>query len=307
VATEPGELVVDLGQADGIAVDHRIRLTLQQSREMGAGHVSSVEEKLAVGEVIEVAPDRARVRLGMNEEVPIGAAAHFTEDELTRSLIAPPRPSGQWHLGLIARPYLALEELAFGVLSTVEVGYRGEDDWHVRVLGEPLGFTVGDPSLAAVSAVGAASYDHELFEVGVGLGATRVADYPASNDGPKTAFTIMPLARLGALDGFHLEVHSGFVIAAEKFRYGSTSGTIQIPLARPVALELRGGGGISGYAFGEIGLRVLALGNGGHGSVFAIPGLGAAFMFGEHDCDGTHCAQKFYGGPMVGLGFEWRP
>ena len=308
VATEPGEIVVDLGQEDGVTVDARIRLIARQSREMGTGHVTWVEEKLAVGEVLEVAPDRARVRLGVNEDVPLGTMAQLTDDELTSSLIAPPRPGGQWHLGLMARPYLALGDLAFGLLSTVEVGYRGEDNWHVRALGEPLGFTVGKgASVGAVSAVAAGSYDHELFEVGAGLGATRVANYPTSGVGPKMAFTLMPLARLGALDGFHVEVHNGFVIAAEKFRYGSTSGTIQIPLARPVALALRGGGGISGYAFGEIALRVLAMGNGGQGTVFAIPSVGAAFMFGEYDCDGKHCSDRFFGGPMVGLGFEWRP
>lgn len=308
VSSEPGEVIVDLGSLDGLTMGMRLRLSLQRNREMDAGHVTAVEEKLAVGEVFEVAPDRARVQLGLNEDVPSGATAQPTRDPLTRSLVAPPRPNGQWHLGLHARPFLALEDLAFGMLSQVEVGYRGEAEWHVRALAEPLGFTAGkDAGLGAVSAVAAASYDHWLFEIGAGVGATRVAESQSPGEGPRMAFTIMPLVRLGALDGLHLDVHNGFVIVEDKFRYGSTTGTIQIPLARPVALQLRGGGGISGYAFGEVGLRVLAAGNGGEGTVFINPSLGAAFMFGDHDCTATYCQSKSYGGPMAGLGLEWRP
>lgn len=323
VAAESGEVIIDLGEAAGLAVESRVRLASRRPREMGAGHVTTVEETLAVGEVVEVAPDRARVRLGLNENVPVGASAQPTRDELSRSLIAPPRPSGQWHLGLHARPFLALGDLAFGVLSQVEVGYRGASDWHVRVLAEPLGFAVGkDVGLGALSAMAAASYDHQLFEVGAGVGATRVATDTPKDEGPVTAFSIVPMARLGALDGFHLEVHNGFVVLDEgsgaEFGYGSTHALIQIPLARPAALQLRGGGGISGHGFGELGLRVLAAGNGGHGTVFVTPSLGAAFMFGDHDCETlpppggvgpsySSCSHKVYGGPMVGLGLEVRP
>ena len=72
----------------------------------------------------------------------------------------------------------------------------------------------------------------------------------------------------------------------------------------------------------EVGLRVLTLGNGDHGSLFLTPSLGGAYLFGEveEDCgsipdpqtgesvvikDG--CVNDIeYGGPMVGLGVEWR-
>jgi hypothetical protein len=76
---------------------------------------------------------------------------------------------------------------------------------------------------------------------------------------------------------------------------------------------LRGGGGGAGYGFGELGVRVLLVGNGDRGSVFFTGALGGLGVFEnttyvckeptfEFDCTQT----VTYAGPMLGAGAEWR-
>ncbi len=277
-----------------------MRFSLGTVSDVGTGH-----ETLAVGEVIEVGESRAKVLLGLNEVVDLAAEVEPSDEALTRSVLGPPRPRNQWELGAHLRPFLPIGELAFGLVSTFEVGYRGEADWHVRVLAEPLGFAVGGAGpVGAVNVLGAGSYDHPYFEVGLGVGVTRVSDAR----GAIATLGMTPFVRLGAVDGLHLEVHNGFVLLDEKFEYGSTTGTIRVPITRPLAFDFRGGYGASGFALGEIGLRVLARGNGRAGSVFLTPSVGAAFVFGEPEASaGTDFVQDiFYGGPMAGLGVEFR-
>jgi hypothetical protein len=307
VAIEPGKVLVDLGAADQIKVGQRLRFSRATVSDVGTGH-----ETIAVGNVVEVGPTRAKVQLGLNETVDLAAEVEPTEEAATRDMLAPPRPRNEWELGLALRPFLPIGELAFGLVSTFEVGYRGAADWHVRVFGEPFGFAVGgDGPVGAVNVMAAGSYDHPLFEVGLGVGVTRITDRDGSGDGARVtaAFGMTPLVRLGAVDGLHLEVHNGFVLLDEKFRYGSTIGNIRVPIATRLALDFRGGYSQAGGALGEIGLRVLALGNGRAGTVFLTPSVGAAFVFGDRTTirDGQPTGDEvFYGGPMAGLGAEWR-
>ena len=68
------------------------------------------------------------------------------------------------------------------------------------------------------------------------------------------------------------------------------------------------------HGFGEVGLRCLIRGNGLHDSVFLSLTVGGGGFLTERvvDCqtnfDVAPCTENSgYGGPMVGLGLEWRP
>ena len=66
--------------------------------------------------------------------------------------------------------------------------------------------------------------------------------------------------------------------------------------------------------YGEVGLRVLLRGSGDRGSLFLTPTIGGGYLFGEKDetCGtvagaAVTCTRDVsYGGPMVGIGAEWR-
>ena len=68
--------------------------------------------------------------------------------------------------------------------------------------------------------------------------------------------------------------------------------------------------------YGEVGLRVLTRGNGGSGSLFLTPTLGAGGVTGEvesvcdewdvPDNDGNCYETESLTGPLVGLQLEWR-
>jgi hypothetical protein len=134
----------------------------------------------------------------------------------------------------------------------------------------------------------------------------------------RDGLSISQVARLGSLDGINLSVDNFFVLYKGEFHWGGAIGAIQSPVSDRSWLLLRGGGGIAGYAFGEIGLRVLVRGNGGPGSLFLTPSIGGAGLFGEKEGECTvynpaggpqtvPCAEEVsYAGPMVGFGMEWR-
>ena len=187
------------------------------------------------------------------------------------------------------------------------------------------GLANGDSALAfAGNAV--VSYDTRAFKVGLGLGGSTINEHAGdiqsgSSHWDRAGVTIAQLARLGAGDGLHLEVVNSFVLADGQFAYGGTEVSLQSPAAivsSTVWLVARGGGGTAGFGFGEVGLRVLTVGNGGAGSLFLTPTIGGATVWQEvqSSCDASGSIATGYNGdcyrtvnfagPMVGFGVESR-
>lgn len=341
VEVEAGRVVVDLGAQHGVLKGDRIELYVEEGEELGAGQQAVREDRLAVAEVIAVSADRAKLRLGLNESVPLGTLARPSELALTGSLVRPPRVSGLYETSFMARPFFALGDFGVGMVSDASFGYRGEH-LHLMALMEPVGVGLAkDGNVVALAGNIVAAYDTQMFEVGLGLGWSAVndsiedGDFLASSDNAgggvqppefdrvRSGLSIAQVVRLGALDGFHLSVHNTFLVYESQFNYGGTTAALQIPVAERAWLLARGGGGVAGYAYGELGLRVLVRGNGGSGSIFITPSVGGAGLFGEKDSTCTYytydpetgsgspyevdCAEEVsYGGPMVGFGMEFR-
>jgi len=79
-----------------------------------------------------------------------------------------------------------------------------------------------------------------------------------------------------------------------------------------VMLVVRGGGGPVGFAYGDLGVRVLAHGDGGKGTV-ALTGFagGAAIMVDLCSSNSlppftSACNSSTLGGPSLGGGVEWK-
>lgn len=333
----PSSVVVTLGTGTGLAVGDRVALFVLRDAPLGGGQTATREELLAVGEAVAVSGDRAEVELGRNESVPPGARARRTTAAVTASRLLPPRAAGLWEVTFSLRPFLALGSLGFGTVSDASVGVRLQDSVHLVAVLEPLAVGIARAgNLVPVAGNVFASYDTRYFEVGLGAGWSEVdsrttaefTTYPPTYEYHRVSsgFSIGQVARLGAQDGLHLLVRNTFVLYSTQFRntgkptqfhYGGTVGELQVPVGDRSWVVGRGGGGAAGFAYGELGLRMLARGNGGHDSVFVTASLGGASVSGSNhrDCQVNlaltelpPCYEEVsYGGPMVGLAVEWRP
>jgi hypothetical protein len=175
------------------------------------------------------------------------------------------------------------------------------------------------------------SYDTRLFQVGLGAGVSQVNEgrqffVSASEGEPETTtlgFSAAQFIRLGVPDGLNVEVANNFVLIDEEFEFGGIDIKATIPTSTILDktwLVFRGGGGVPGYIYGEVGMRVLAVGNGGPGSIFLMPTVGAVsldkedyepceeFRSPEGGIEAGFCSTSLttYGGPMVGFGVDWR-
>lgn len=304
----PGEVIVSLGTADGVGRSTRIEFAVEVDDSADLDATALSREELAVGVITNVSEHSARVQLGVNESVPVGAIATPTQAHTTASLSAPPRVTDMWDLQLALRPFAALGELGGGALMSGSFGYyRGH--LHLQALLDPLAFGDVQDKSAIFAASGAVivSYDSQYFEMGLGLGGQTV------NDGgffvpPGSGFGAQQILRLGALDGLNINVRTNVVLFRSEFMFGGMVGSGQIPVTRGYWLLLNGGGGNIGYGFGELGLRVLLAGNGAAGSKFLTVTAGGAAVFKSGTCpENEFCTEApTFGGPMAGVGGEWR-
>jgi hypothetical protein len=151
--------------------------------------------------------------------------------------------------------------------------------------------------------------------MGLGLGGqtVNVVNFPLA---PGSGLTVAQLLRLGPQDGLNLSVRTSIVLFHSQFDFGGMVATVQFPVTRGYWLQLGGGGGNLGYGYGDLGLRVLLSGNGLAGSKFLTVTAGGAAVFKSNPCNlqPLQSSQSFpfcggtttLGGPMAGVGGEWR-
>jgi hypothetical protein len=344
-----GTVVVDLGVADGLAEEEWVEFFLIEDVDLGGGEVVRQERRIGVGEVDTAGTRRAKVRLALNETIPLGAKVREEPEGVTtmETVITPRRPRGVWELAINTRPFLALGTLGGGAIFDGAFGYRFDAPAAIDLFFTPFAFGLaraGDILTFAGNVV--ASYDQTAFQVGLGAGVSRINTLPAGGGtdfvaGPdaeepsfRAGFSAAQYVRLGSVDGLHVSVLNNFILFEDEFSFGGITIDAAVPIrvfADPAWIRARGGGGVPGYIFGELGIRVLAVGNGGPGSLFLTPTVGAGVLTGERwvECegypgtqppvepvnnrDGTEelqpgiCRDEYdYGGPLVGFGVEYR-
>lgn len=221
------------------------------------------------------------------------------------TLLAPKRATG---FALAASLRVGIP-VAFSVLTpTVHAGvfgalegsltWRAEGPFSVRARLWPLTASTGGSGVLAAASLDVAldgRYAAVGFGAGVGFG-TEPRPGPAATAQPVLA----GLARFGATDGLNVSGQVSFkngplAYRTTGFSLYAVEVQLQVPIGRGNSLQLRGAGPYrvgSEYSFlsVELGAR-LALG--ADRRLFLTPSLGfGGFLF---------------GGPMAGLGFEWRP
>jgi hypothetical protein len=310
VARSPLVVVIDKGERDGVKAEDRVELYSLEEVDLGAGERTTRRKRHAVGRVTDVGNGRALVELDPREQVPVGAEAELAKLPVSASPLGPPRVGGLWELELNVRPFLAWQARGAGVLGDARATYRFKSPLALHLLAEPVGFgraRNGQIGLGATAAL--VSLDTRYFEAGLGAGWTMVAA-----DLGESTLSVPQLLRAGAVDGVNLRVLNSFALLGNRWGWGGTNVRFQFPVWASKTrwwLVAGGGAGVAGYGYGEGGARVTLYGDGGKGSLF----MTATFGYGQlktsevqRDCnvevvDGEFC----HGGPMAGIGFEWRP
>lgn len=326
--SENGRVIINLGTEHNLSAGAHIEFFKEHPIELGEAQTTARRETIAVAPVRALSENRAEVLLGLSERVPQGASAQLTTQPTTARKFLPPRQGSLSRTSFTLRPFLALGTLGAGTLSDATIAYQFDAPLTLEAHFEPLAFGLArEANLLAITGTGIVSYDTTAFQIGIGLGATTVNSdlfhLPSTDEPrPEIATALSQKVRLGALDGLHIQMINTFFLSSEAFRYGGTTAQAQIPagsVGQSSWIVARGGGGYAGHAFGEIGLRVLARGNGDRGSLYFTPTLGAAQLRGIRrvQCvddpflpvpEGTICTETIsYGGPMIGFQIEWRP
>lgn len=315
VKVAPGQVVISLGFSDGLERGDRVELTPERVEAEPGDDAAEDEalsgEPLAVGVITNLGAHSARVRLGLNESVPLGAVAFPSRASSTAGLIAPPRVGGIWDVQLMARPFAAVGELGGGFLLSGSLARRFQSNFELRAVVDPVAFAdvQSKDGLTAWNIALMASYDSEFFEMGAGFGGQTVNEAGFFLQ-PGSGYSAAQLIRLGAEDGLNLSARTSVVLFHSEFGFGDMTAALQIPISRGYWLLLGGGGGNVGYGYGELGLRVLLSGNGLAGSKFLTVSAGGAGVFRSAICPDAffECqqGQLSFGGPMAGIGSEWR-
>jgi hypothetical protein len=227
------------------------------------------------------------------------------------SKLFPSRRGGLLLLEGSARPLLPIDTRAFAGMADVALSYIGERHWFAELRGFPLGGIVGEGrDTPLMGAIAQAGYDHPYFALGLGAGALlrgawseewqQQGNVYVTRASQSTHFAISQYARLGARDGLNLSVQSVFVLV-DDWKFGFVEVRSQIPLTRGTWLVPAGAGGEqAGFFYTELGLRRLMRGDGGSGSLYVRPSVGAA---GVDKRDGWNSMRI---GPMIGFHLEYR-
>ena len=321
-----GSVVINFGIKSGLVINDKVRFYNENTIDLGGSQKTVEKETIAIGKVTAVSINRAQVMLGIDERVNVGAFAVKTDKKITSGWFVTPRLHDITEYSLSFRPFLALGTMGFGTVSDFSVTYRFQEPVFLKLLVNPIGIGLAEQgnivSLAANLIVG---YDTKLFEIGLGLGQSAINDelgetnYKEENDSGgintdfenvKSGLSLAQSIRLGSLDGFNFSLNNTFILYNDKFNYGGSNGSLQYPVGKKTWIKVAGGGGVAGYWFWEIALKVLAYGNGDRGSLFVTPSLGMAGLTGDledkNDNNYTDQERIEYSGPMVGIALEWR-
>ena len=308
---------ISLGAEDGLTLDAHIAfLEAERSDDWHSA------EPTVVGRVINLAEDRALVRLGILEDVSVGATVQVTLAKLTASRFAPPKTPAHLLFGAGFRPFLPLQRVSIGAAVDLSLTYLPDLPLFLTAEITPLAGRIGKGPDAGAAAGGVTfGYEHRLFSIGLGIGVASYRRYLIDDDDdwvtdghlgravPRFAFGQQ--LRLGARDGVHVHVSSSFALTDEVWRLAWLRATGQVRLGSGAWISPRlMAAPQMGFFSMEAGLRILARGNGGVGSLFVRPCAGVA---GTYDARKNHELEEpgpgleaMLWGPMIGVDLEWR-
>lgn len=256
-----------------------------------------------VGSVTRVNNKTYEVRIHLHEDVRTGEAGYRTAAEPTASMVAPPLGNYTVAAGLELKPWLGLNGSDSGFLVEGFFLWRVSKRLRLRAAVDPASPPIGDGP-GALEAFIAPSLAFDIAEIGFGVGVGTANHLVGA---PVVGVLLSPNLRFGAEDGLAFRARSSAVAFADRAVFGSFRLDAEIPIGYGKRLLLGGGGGDSGYAYGETGLELLVEGNGGAGTWFVRSSLGYGGTHGRTTgAGGSFGSIQNAHGPYMSLGAEVR-
>jgi len=279
------------------------------------GFRDEIGDERIVGKVRRVNRSTYEVEVQMNEEVELGEPGYRSQASVTSRLSAPPPGNYAASLSLTLRPWLGLNNRDSGILIEGHARLHLAEHFRLLAAAEPASPTIGTTfGMAEMYMAPVVSF--RLAEMGLGIGAGTAnnnASYTTNgrvfSGEPEWGVLVTPILALGAEDGFRVRARTSAIVHSGRATFGSLRLEMEIPVAHGMRLTFGGGGGDSGYAYGELGFKMLVAGMGGAKSwlVHGMLGYGGTFATSTQLVDGYAVyATRQANGPYVGIGAEYR-
>ncbi len=222
------------------------------------------------------------------------------------TVIGPVRLGGVVVVAAALRAMVPIGTLGVGGLIDASLTWHAEVPFALRARLFPLGgVTTSSSSPLSGSASGGlaagsidALYDGRFFAAGLGVGFGTFSQLTFNNFGGSSSvasagFLVSQLLRIGALDGLNFTAQTQLVaMEFSGFAFYGGEALVQIPIRRDWQLQIRGGGSMAPFAFGDFGMRI-GLGAEDKPRLYLTPTVGIAYV-------------NYFVGPSVGFGFDYR-
>ena len=344
--------VLDIGADAGVAPGDRFEirsqaLTRQYSLETGLYEQRPSNQITAVVEVTSVSPDKALVSLGRGDRARVRDLAVPTNKRISGDSWFPGYERSLNRIQAKVGPYLGINTLSAGMLTSVMYDRTFAFPMRLSAGFSNIGLVFGEDFAAPFHLDVVPSYDTEYFEVGLGLG------YVFSSHESRRGLSFLQKVRLGTVDGLNLTVQNAFIyerkrtsswfgfdsgalvkamgedctptsededLTGYEFNWEGIDASLFIPLTRRVTLVTDWSYSNAGWIYGDIGIRTLVMGNGGHGTL-VIPVTIGGVMLNDYVPSGkkTYCDAdsnkvssfrqydtRAYSGPVVTIGIDYR-
>lgn len=263
-----------------------------------------------------------------DEELPTAPVDDDDEETPARRLFVPARRPGGIDLEATASLFLVLSESGFGGTVSGRATYHGTGHpYYLRLTLLESGASRRVDAFGRESVAGTAGgwigggYDGSVFGFGVGVGVARLLplylhhydDRITYSSARATVLGAFEL-RMGSLDGIHLGLAMGIVRADGGAQFGYADALLQVPVTPRVRILAHAlfAQSALGPAMLDLSIKARIRGDGQHGTIFLVGGLGweslarASTSFG----DGLffdRSAEDAAGGPALRVGIEARP
>jgi hypothetical protein len=239
-------------------------------------------------------------RVAYGETVLLGAAAGVTNAPTTGSSAIPER-SSSFRLALTARGLIGGgDDGGGGLIADIDAEWRLSAPVFLRLIMDPVGVGFGDETIGFGGAHVLAGYDSSFLAMGLGIGfqAVEAQDEFSSRRQFGIGTSIGFLLRVGSPEGFYVELFNAMTYV-DKFRFGSLRIRAQWGLGHRNWMIIRGGGGVTRAAYGEVGFRRLLSGwSGDEGALFLTASFGGSAIYTDLD------SFQLYAGPTFGITLE---
>ncbi len=300
-----GEALVTLDEWHTLRPGYQVELLRpRREPELALAGERADFDVVARAEVLAVEGTHARVRVEMDGNAERGLLVRQYATHPGISLM-PPNVTGVTEVSLRARGFVPMGILGVGTLTAASI--RHTTDFGLVVGAETMPLGLGGSNVGSVEAILAYGYlglSLRAFEIGVGAGWSS-ANAPSDGGQQSGGFSVMQHLRFGHVDGLMLSVKTTLTVWEEEWIFGDLYAEGQAPLTHGIWLIAGGGGGTSGVRLAEAGVRILVVGTGLSGSVFVTATAGFG-MLDRGRRDGETDPYFANGGPMAGVGLDWR-